>query len=225
MPTVMEAIIHAMIDFRREILDNLQLSLEYHTEQLEEIKQYTEYKMQELRDEINQQRSSFEKVLSRSHPISCDNMVTGFTSTFSIRPLGADQPFVVLCNFDNNFNLGGGWTVFQRRIDGSVDFFRNWTMYKHGFGDVNGEHWLGLDNLHIMTKSGRHELLVLLEDFKGNSTYALYDEFKVGNETEKYKLTVGKYFGTAGDSLAYHNGKKFSTIDQDNDDWDNRDFI
>ncbi|KFB48728.1 AGAP010774-PA-like protein [Anopheles sinensis] len=197
MPTVMEAIVHYMIDFRKEILENLQLSLEYHTEQLEEIKQYTEYKMKELRDEMNQQRSSIEKVLSRSHPISCDNMVSGITGTFSIHPFGADKPFLVLCNFEYNFNLGGGWTVFQRRIDGSLDFFRNWTMYKHGFGDISGEHWLGLEKLHAMTKSGRHELLVLLEDFEGNSTYALYDEIKIGSEEEKYKLTVGKYSGTA----------------------------
>ncbi|KFB38143.1 FBN18 protein [Anopheles sinensis] len=89
-------------------------------------------------------------------------------------------------------------------------------MYKYGFGDVSGEFWLGLEKLHAMTRHGRHELLVLLEDFEGNSKYALYDDFTVGSEAEKYKLTVGKCAGSAGNSLARHNGMKFSTMDQNN---------
>lgn len=151
-------------------------------------------------------------------PPSCASVNSKDTDTFYINPSGWEgNSFLVLCNFENNFNLGGGWTVFQRRIDGYVSFYQNWTMYKNGFGEVNDEHWLGLERLNAMTKSGRHELLVLLEDFDGNKRYALYDDFKVGNEAEKYKLTVGKYSGTAGDSLTNHNGMMFSTSDQDND--------
>lgn len=33
--------------------------------------------------------------------------------------------------------------VFQRREDGSVNFFRGWEAYRDGFGKLTGEHWLG----------------------------------------------------------------------------------
>ena len=68
---------------------------------------------------------------------------------------------------------GGGWTVFQRRMDGSVDFYRNWTEYKTGFGDLNGEFWLGLDKISRLTKSGQNVLRVDLEDFENETRYAV----------------------------------------------------
>ncbi|KFB50561.1 AGAP010774-PA-like protein [Anopheles sinensis] len=222
-PAVMEAVIKAMIDFRREILDNLKLSLEYHTEQLEEIKYHVEHVIHEQENRMKKENLEIQRILGELLPGSCTQVKTNTTGAFYINPYGnIEKPFMVLCNFDNHFNLGGGWTVFQRRMDGSVDFFRNWTMYKHGFGDVNGEHWLGLEKLHLMTKSGRHELLVLLDDFEGNSTYALYDDFKIGSEEEKYKLIVGNHSRTANDNFSYHNGTKFSTLDQDNDSFDKK---
>ena len=33
--------------------------------------------------------------------------------------------------------------VFQRREDGSVNFFRGWEAYRDGVGKLTGEHWLG----------------------------------------------------------------------------------
>ena len=33
--------------------------------------------------------------------------------------------------------------VFQRRQDGYVDFYRDWSNYRRGFGYVQFEHWLG----------------------------------------------------------------------------------
>ena len=113
---------------------------------------------------------------------------------------------------------GGGWTVFQRRQDGSVDFYRNWTDYEDGFGNLTGEFWLGLGKINRLTKEQSNTLRVDLGDFDGNTRYAQYPTFSVGNSTTKYTLTVGGYSGTAGDSLTYpHNGKKFSTRDNNND--------
>ena len=113
---------------------------------------------------------------------------------------------------------GGGWTVFQRRQDGSVDFFRNWTDYEDGFGNLTGEFWLGLSKINRLTKEQSNTLRVDLGDFDGNTSYAQYTTFSVGNSTTEYTLIVGRYSGTAGDSLSWgHNGMKFTTRDNDND--------
>eukprot|EP00105_Crassostrea_gigas_P000181 XP_011411900.1 PREDICTED: microfibril-associated glycoprotein 4-like [Crassostrea gigas] len=114
---------------------------------------------------------------------------------------------------------GGGWTVIQRRMDGSVNFYRSWQTYKDGFGKVQGEYWLGNEDIHMLTSKTKQELRVDLQKFSGEKAYAKYSRFTVGSESEKYKLSVGGYSGTAGDSLAYHNSMKFSTRDQDNDLW------
>uniref|UniRef100_A0A667Y9N3 Angiopoietin-like 2a n=1 Tax=Myripristis murdjan TaxID=586833 RepID=A0A667Y9N3_9TELE len=111
----------------------------------------------------------------------------------------------------------GGWTVIQRRQDGSVNFFRNWETYKQGFGNIDGEYWLGLENIYWLTNQGTYKLLVTLEDWSGRKTFAEYASFRIGSEADSYKLRVGRYHGNAGDSLTWHNGKRFTTLDRDHD--------
>ena len=113
---------------------------------------------------------------------------------------------------------GGGWTVFQRRMDGSQYFYLYWNNYHLGFGKLDQEFWLGLDKIHRLTKSSS-SLRVDLEDFDGNKRFAKYSVFSVANALTQYTLTVGGYGGNAGDSMSYHNGRKFSTRDRDNDVW------
>ena len=90
---------------------------------------------------------------------------------------------------------GGGWTVFQKRLNGSVDFYRYWNDYKCGFGDLNGEFWLGLDKIHRLTSCNNNMLRVDLEDFEEKNTYAEYKMFGILSEKDKYKLILGSYSG------------------------------
>ncbi|XP_045445148.1 angiopoietin-related protein 6 isoform X2 [Pipistrellus kuhlii] len=112
---------------------------------------------------------------------------------------------------------GGGWTVIQRRQDGSVNFFTTWQHYKAGFGQPDGEYWLGLEPVHQLTSRGDNELLVLLEDWGGRGARAHYDGFSLEPESDHYRLRLGQYHGDAGDSLSWHNDKPFSTVDRDRD--------
>ncbi|XP_028391584.1 ficolin-1-like isoform X2 [Dendronephthya gigantea] len=135
---------------------------------------------------------------------------------YTINPDGLGS-FKVSCDMSKD---GGGWTVFQRRQDGSQDFYVGWSDYKAGFGDLNGEFWLGLDKIHRLTKSGQNVLRVDLMDFRGAKRHAKYGTFSVADESDKYRLTIGSYrSGYAGDSLDYHNQMQFTTKDNDNDAW------
>ncbi|NXK26506.1 FCN1 protein, partial [Arenaria interpres] len=133
---------------------------------------------------------------------------------YTIYPQGCNTT-TVFCDMDTD---GGGWIVFQRRWDGSVNFLRDWDSYKRGFGNQLTEFWLGNDNIHLLTSLGPCELRIDLRDFENNYYFAKYASFRVLGESEKYKLVLGDFLGgNAGDSLSYHKDMPFSTTDQDND--------
>ena len=114
----------------------------------------------------------------------------------------------------------GGWTVIQRRKDGSVDFNRPWIAYEKGFGDLDEEFWYGLKNMHCLTQTGQWELRVDFEFQNRTRSYLHYNVFKVGSATDEYPLTISGFTGiTPTDPFATrsHDGQKFSTYDNDND--------
>uniref|UniRef100_A0A667XDE2 Tenascin Ca n=1 Tax=Myripristis murdjan TaxID=586833 RepID=A0A667XDE2_9TELE len=151
------------------------------------------------------------------HPKDCAQaLLNGETTSglYTIYLEGEEsQPIQVYCDMTTD---GGGWMVFLRRQNGKLEFFRNWKNYTAGFGNMNDEFWLGLSNLHKITSSGQYELRVDLRD-NGETAYAQYDKFSVAEPRTRYKVYIGGYSGTAGDSMTYHQGRPFSTYDNDND--------
>jgi len=126
-----------------------------------------------------------------------------------------------------------GWIMFHQRLGYTFNWDRSWAEYKSGFGSIDADFWLGLENMHLLTSSQLYRLRVEVQERSTNLWYsAEYWSFKIGDElNDKYRLEVSGYSGDAGDSLQYegesngdgrfgsynHNGMEFSAYDQDND--------
>ncbi|XP_041818530.1 microfibril-associated glycoprotein 4-like [Chelmon rostratus] len=155
------------------------------------------------------------------YPVDCSSIHQKDKSlpsgVYTIYPIGPTSAVQVYCDMKS---IGGQWTVIQRRMDGSVNFYRPWDQYKMGFGNAAGEYWLGLENIHQLTRQRKYELLVDMEDFKGVKVFARYSLFSIEAECDGYALHVSGFTnGGAGDSLTLHNRQKFSTFDKDQDKW------
>ena len=125
-------------------------------------------------------------------------------------------PVLVYCDQETD---GGGWTVIQKRFDGSLDFYREYLDWYWPFGNVAQEHYLGHNYISLLTEDRLNELRIELEDWDGITVYAHYQAFNTMGGY--HKLKVFSYSGTAGDSLFWDAGTYFSAYDLDND--DNRD--
>uniref|UniRef100_A0A7N6FDQ8 Fibrinogen C-terminal domain-containing protein n=1 Tax=Anabas testudineus TaxID=64144 RepID=A0A7N6FDQ8_ANATE len=155
-------------------------------------------------------------------PVDCSDIhkqdKSSSSGVYTIYPLGERSAVQVYCDMDSS---GGGWTVFQRRMDGTVNFYRPWDYYKFGFGDPAGEYWLGLDNIYYLTNQRKFELLVDMQDFDGKKVFARYSSFSISGECDGYKLQVSGFTDGGADGLSGHSGFKFSTFDKDQDTWPN----
>ena len=147
----------------------------------------------------------------QTHAASCAEYYECGVRQDSVYTINPDRlgSFQVWCDMGR-----GGWTVFQRRQDGSQDFYLGWSNYKAGFGDLNGEFWLGLDKIHRLSKSGQNVLRVDLMDFNGAERYAKYGTFSVADESDKYRLNVGYYSGKErpGQTLSLSDAETYQCI-------------
>ncbi|XP_010869361.1 fibrinogen-like protein 1 [Esox lucius] len=146
---------------------------------------------------------------------------------YRIRPRVDQEPVLAFCDMED----GGGWTVLQRRRHGRVDFNRDWVDYRDGFGDFklwNDEFWLGNEHIHSLVKDGENLVKIDLMDWGGQRRHVYYQNFKIADEKDSYRLFYGLYSGDGGDALSGGtgmleqwsdslSGMPFSTRDQDHD--------
>ncbi|XP_074506959.1 angiopoietin-related protein 4 [Sebastes fasciatus] len=167
----------------------------------------------DLESGVAEQRDSPVEMASDCHELFLRGDTT--SGVYTIQPVNA-EPFKVFCEMKTD----GGWTVIQRRQDGSVDFDQQWQAYKEGFGGLNGEFWLGLEKIHSIAKDGGYILNMKLADW-GSDVATVRLPFQLGGEETKYSLKIQKSgelsplersLGTDAAS-----GLPFSTSDQDND--------
>ncbi|XP_071868971.1 uncharacterized protein isoform X1 [Bombus fervidus] len=163
--------------------------------------------------------SSFEHLEDRYHLIR-KNLTGDCEQTTANEPMDGlrlseagkgGRPMLVFCR--------GGWMVIARRIDGTLDFDRNWNDYSVGFGSPVSEYWIGNEILHRLTDHGDNctSLRIDMLDIYGERWRAEYQSFRVESEETGYRLDVYGYSGNATDALSYQNGMSFSAKDRDMD--------
>lgn len=128
----------------------------------------------ELNQEVKKMPDVMSNEVEKRNAMSCiSRNITGVHQV----TIDNDLTFEVLCNTDI---AGPGWTIIQQRINGGVDFYRNWEEYKNGFGQFwDGDFFLGLEKIHRLTSEIPHELYIHMEKFNGENFFARYDEFAI----------------------------------------------
>lgn len=158
-------------------------------------------------------------------PMDCaDIMMAGYKTSgvYEIYPFTCTcvKPVQVWCDMETD---GGGWTVFLSRQNQTeqLDFNRTWDKYKAGFGNPGGEYWLGNEVLHAMTNSREYSIRLDLQLASDSYDFATYGKFKVNSESSRYSTYVtGSLIGSfSAGCLRYINGRSFTTLDRDNDNY------
>ncbi|XP_023031622.2 fibrinogen-like protein 1 [Drosophila willistoni] len=125
------------------------------------------------------------------------------------------DPFRSLCKGETD---GNGWIVVHRRLDDRENFKRNWIDFRSGFGDLNGNFFIGLEKLHRITQTDIYELSIEIGFHNDTFANVRYTHFKIGDETKQYELeSLGEFRGMIDNRMALGIGQKFTTYDRDND--------
>nr|AFM86796.1 fibrinogen-like protein 1-like protein [Callorhinchus milii] len=148
----------------------------------------------------------------------CDALFKlGYTESgiYVIQPV--DSPYLVVhCNMSYDCS---GWTTFQRNTRNSeMTWTEAWTSFKYGFGNIEGDHYLGNHYMQLITRHKWYKMRVVL-DKDDDQKYAEYSSMKL--EAENYNLKLGAFKGGATDALSSSvnmvDNMGFSAKDMDND--------
>ncbi|KAF6107438.1 angiopoietin like 3 [Phyllostomus discolor] len=143
-------------------------------------------------------------------PVDCTAIYNKGEHTSGIYPIrpSNSQVFTVYCDVKS----GNSWTLIQHRIDGSQNFNETWKNYRYGFGQLDGEFWLGLEKIYSIVKQSNYILRIELEDWKDTKHYIEYS-FHLGNHETNYKLRLIEIKGNVPNILPENKDLVFSTWD------------
>lgn len=114
----------------------------------------------------------------------------------------------------------GGWTIIFNKVTPNATFDKLWNDYRDGFGEIDGDHWLGLIPMSLLTQRTKMELRMEMTNSVEDQNVYEYENFLVGSEADKFRLRVSQLsltsFPTTTDLFAYHNNMFFTTRDKKN---------
>ena len=120
---------------------------------------------------------------------------------------------------------GGGWIMYQRRVDGTLNFTKTWAEYKRGFGDNGGnmtELWLGNERSYQLLQSfGGREVTLRIEvdAFDGDRGWIEASHFTIRQLMALYRIQWDTCTGSPnGMANSWNNHKQhsFKTYDHVN---------
>ncbi|XP_034477519.1 angiopoietin-related protein 7-like [Drosophila innubila] len=146
-----------------------------------------------------------------SYSDNCENSV----GIRRIQVKGIAEPFQVFCE---NITSDFPWIVMQRRVSRSVDFNKNFISFTNGFGDIEGNYFIGLEKIHRLTSTQPYELYIHLESFQGFIGYGRYSYFKIASLQNNYRLMeLGTFSGTVFNAMSENLNARFSNYEKDFD--------
>ncbi|KAM4552570.1 angiopoietin-related protein 3-like [Odontesthes bonariensis] len=132
------------------------------------------------------------------------------SGVYAIKP-NRSEPFMAFCDMSRDY----GATVIQQRRDGSVNFDQPWERYENGFGDFQGEFWLGLKKIHSLASQGNFILHILVEDWVKHRLFIEY-RLRLDGPESNYTVHLVRLSGNLPDPMSDHRGVMFSTVDRFN---------
>ncbi|KAH8397461.1 hypothetical protein KR222_005185 [Zaprionus bogoriensis] len=203
------------LDALATLLASVSFAVKDAQDSIDEVRQSNIKIQQRLAHQSKNRAQQASAPLPTEHATSCQQSYLAKKGILQLKLSPEAEPFYVRCADDD-------WTVILNRTSDDLSFERSWLDYKEGFGNLASDFFIGLDKLHALTSSQLYELRIDLENFRGDVAYALYDAFAISGERELYALSLLGQFRddvqpSAGDSLSYQAGAKFSTFDNDND--------
>ena len=170
----------------------------------------------------------FADILKQNCKEIYDDNELSTSGIYEIDPRDGGYKVKVFC--DMSVTSDKGWIVIQRRVNGSVDFDRNRHDYKYGFGQLDENFWLGLENIKRIIDSGSngYELYMGMGEWNTptpTESFARWKTFSLGTEANDWQLTIttattGPDFTSsngATNSMIVSDNQKFTTKDDDND--------